>query len=225
LSLKKSLISHFYKLCLQAARFMDHQEFNPDWSAYYKAVAGRPPRNTLYAALERFETSTLAQQSHFAVDLGCGEGRDTVELLRRGWHVLAIDANPEGIEYLLSRQDLPQSDHLKTCVSNFEDADWYEADLVNASFSLPFCPPESFPNLWSQIVRSLHPGGRFAGQLFGNRDDWATIPGRSHHTRPEVEALFQSFEIEVFEEEEHDGQTALGQPKHWHLFHIVACKR
>ncbi|MEJ1932020.1 class I SAM-dependent methyltransferase [Nostoc sp. NIES-2111] len=33
----------------------------------------------------------------FAVDLGCGDGRDTVELLRRGWRVLGIDGAQEAI--------------------------------------------------------------------------------------------------------------------------------
>ncbi len=201
------------------------QDFQPHWPSYYQAVAGRPPRDTLLGALERFERATPVQRSRFAVDLGCGEGRDTVELLRRGWQVLGIDANPEAIERLLNRDDLLYPNHLETCLSKFEDADWPEADLVNASFSLPFCAPESFPRLWSQIVRSLKSGCRFSGQLFGNRDSWATIPGRSHHTRIQAEVLLQAFEIEVFEEEEQDGQTALGHQKHWHIFHIVACKR
>jgi trans-aconitate methyltransferase len=42
----------------------------------------------------------------FAVDLGCGAGRDTAELLRRGWRVLAIDAEAEAIRRLLERRDL-----------------------------------------------------------------------------------------------------------------------
>ncbi|WP_246275417.1 hypothetical protein [Brasilonema bromeliae] len=60
--------------------------FERDWSAYYNAVIGRPPRDTLLEALARFDAESLnqqetpVQQSRFAVDLGCGEGRDTVEL-------------------------------------------------------------------------------------------------------------------------------------------------
>lgn len=201
------------------------KDFQPHWSDYYKAVEGRPPRDTLLAALERFEAAPAIDHSRFAIDLGCGEGRDTIEILRRGWRVLGIDSNPEAIERLLGREDLPNIEHLQTCVAKFEEAQWPEADLVNASFCLPFCSPESFPQLWSKIVDSLVPGGRFSGQLFGERDSWATIYGRTHHTRAEVEAMLQPFEIEMLNEEEHDGFTAVGQPKHWHIFHIVACKR
>ncbi|HKW53315.1 MAG TPA: class I SAM-dependent methyltransferase, partial [Stellaceae bacterium] len=63
-------------------------ERDSDWDEYYERVAGRPPRPTLLAALERFG----AEGGQSALDLGCGDGRDTIELLRRGWRVLAIDA-------------------------------------------------------------------------------------------------------------------------------------
>jgi len=192
---------------------------------------GRPPRDTLLAALARFDTESLnkeeipIQQSRFAVDLGCGEGRDTVELLRRGWRVLAVDGEAEAITRLLNRPDLNR-EFLETRVVRFEDVLLTESvDLVNASFSLPFCPPKSFPIVWENIISSLRSGGRFSGQLFGNRDSWAIYTSMNHHTRQEVEMLLQSFEIEMLEEEDHPGKTAIGEEKHWHIFHIVARKK
>ena len=68
-----------------------------DWSAYYRAVAGRPPRDTLLKALDLFDLEKSPKSPRFAVDLGCGDGRDMVELLKRGWQVLAIDGNEEAI--------------------------------------------------------------------------------------------------------------------------------
>ena len=199
--------------------------FEGDWSAYYSAVGGRPPRDTLLTALERFDAQKPTVVSRFAVDLGCGEGRDTVELLRRGWRVLGIDGEKEAIALLLSRSDI-NTEHLETQVTRFEEVNFPESvDLVNASFSLPFCPPEYFPGLWEKIVSSLRSGGRFCGQLFGDRDSWAIYTSMNHHTRKQVEVLLQPFEVEVFEEEEHPGKTALGEQKHWHIFQIVARKR
>ncbi|HEY9707670.1 MAG TPA: class I SAM-dependent methyltransferase, partial [Oculatellaceae cyanobacterium] len=120
--------------------------FVRDWSAYYSAVGGRAPRDTLLAALERFEAEKSAVGSRFAVDLGCGEGRDTVELLKRGWHVLGIDGEQEAIARLLRRPDI-NPERLETQVTRFEEVTLPESvDLVNASFSLPFCPPEHFPS-------------------------------------------------------------------------------
>jgi len=65
------------------------------WTRYYDA-AGVDPRPTVLAALERFDRESPG--ARFAVDLGCGTGRDTLELLRRGWRVLAIDSQAEAIE-------------------------------------------------------------------------------------------------------------------------------
>src|ERR1700733_5031386 len=186
------------------------------FSGYYDATAGRPPRKTLLNARDRF-----VHEAGLAVDLGCGDGRDTVELLRRGWSVLAIDAEAEALDRLSAR-DLPPGARLETRQARFEATDWPRCALVNASFSLPLCPPEEFPALWRRIAGSLVPGGRFAGQLYGPRDDWAGRPGTTHHDRTAVEALLAGFEIEMLEEEESDAITPRGRPKHWHIFHIVA---
>lgn len=197
--------------------------FERNWSNYYNAVEGRPPRDTLLAALARFDVEE-AMSPRFAVDLGCGEGRDTVELLHRGWQVLGIDGEKEALSRLLSRPDINR-ERLETKVMRFEELVLPEAvDLINASFSLPFCPPEHFPNLWEKIVGSLHSGARFSGQLFGERDSWAIYTSMNHHTREQVERLLQPFEVEMLQEEDHPGTTAIGEEKHWHIFHIVARK-
>jgi trans-aconitate methyltransferase len=187
-----------------------------DFAAYYDAASGRPPRRTLLAALERF-----GAHNGFAVDLGCGEGRDTIELLRRGWSVLAIDAEAEAIARL-GAHPLPPGAKLETRVARFEATTWPEADLVNASFALPLCPPEAFPALWARIVASLAPGGRFAGQLYGERDQWAGRPGMTHHDRAQGERLLAGLEVELLDEEESDAVTPRGMQKRWHIFHIVA---
>jgi tellurite methyltransferase len=181
------------------------------WTRYYEA-AGEEPRQTLLRALEH------AGEPGFAVDLGCGAGRDTIELLRRGWRVLAIDREQEALERLLAVTG--DDDRLATEIAAMEDATWPEADLVNASFSLPFCPREAFPGLWARIRGSLRPGGRFAGQLFGDRDDWAA--DLTVHARAELGELLDGLDVEHLEEYDEDGETATGATKHWHVYHVVA---
>lgn len=171
-----------------------------------------------------------AFNKRLAVDLGCGDGRDTVELLRRGWRVLAIDSHPEGIARLLARAPAEVRARLETQVARFEDAAWPECDLVNASFSIPHCDPADFPGLWRRIAASIKTGGRFAGQFFGVRDSWATRPDgitRTYHTREQVEAMLRDggLEAEVLDEVERPGKTAMGDPKDWHVFHVVARKK
>jgi tellurite methyltransferase len=191
-----------------------------DWTKYYEAV-GLEPRTTLVEALRRFDEE--GSRERFAVDLGCGTGGDTVELLRRGWHVLAVDGQAEAIDRLRALElGEDERGRLETRVSRFETTEWPPADLVNASFALPFCPPGDFPAVWERIEQSLHPGGRFSGHLFGDRDEWSDEDDMTFQTRAEAEALFSRLEVELFDEVEEDGPTAVGKQKHWHLFHVVA---
>ncbi len=184
-----------------------------EWSRYYDAT-GEDPRETLLAALDGFTEPGVA------IDLGCGTGRDTVELLRRGWQVVAIDSEAEAIRRL--RAKTGDDERLQTQVARYEEAVLPPCELVNASWSLPFCPPEVFGAVWDRIVSSLDAGGRFCGQLFGDRDEWATEDDMTFHTRSEAEELFRDFKLERFDEDEEDSQTALGKPKHWHVFNVVA---
>ena len=201
-------------------------DFQARWSNYYSVVKGRPPRETLLRALEVMDSLPSKLMPEYAVDLGCGEGRDTVALLRRGWRVLGVDGEAEAIAHLRSRKDVDLT-LLDTRVTKFEDLLLPEAsiDLINASFCLPFCTPRAFPRVWATIVAALRSGGIFCGHLFGERDSWAGSSGTHHQTRSEVDGLLAPFALEWFDEEDHPGKTALGEDKHWHIFNIVARKR
>ena len=189
-----------------------------DFHGYYEGIAGRPPRPTLLQAANGFAAPG------FAVDLGCGDGRDAIELLRRGWRVLAIDSSEEGVRRLRARPDLPAEARLETRNARIEESDWPPPDLVNASFVLPLIAPADFPAVWSRIGERLRTGGRFAGQLYGPRDGWAGRPGLTIHDRAAVEALTSGYAVERLDEVESDEPTAKGTPKHWHVFHLVLRK-
>jgi len=113
---------------------------------------------------------------------------------------------------------------LTTVEVNFAEMQLRHCDLVNASFASPFCEPRHFPDFWSRIVAAIRPGGRFAGQFFGTRDSWASLPDRTHHSRDEVVKLLEGFAIEMMHEEERDDTPEVRNPKHWQLFHVVAKK-
>lgn len=202
-----------------------HSPLHREWSNYYQAVKGRPPRETLLFALDRFDGEFNPHASRFAIDLGCGDGRDTVEILRRGWNVLGIDGSADAIRRLMERPDIDLS-HLTTWVQTFELLSLpNNIDLLNASFCLQFCPQEQFSALWGKLVNCLRSGGRFSGQLLGIRDSWTQYSNLNFHTRDAVNTLLRGFTIEYFEEEEHPGKTALKEEKYWHIFQIVARKQ
>jgi tellurite methyltransferase len=188
-----------------------------DWVGYYDDQGDREPRALLRDALDRFE-----RQGHSgdAVDVGCGQGIETKELLRRGWSVVAIDAEPDGMRRV--RERAGNDPHLTTVISPMQDADIPEADLIHAAFSLPFCPPAAFPALWERIRTGLRPGGRFVGNLFGDRDTWAsTQPDMTFFDPQRARSLFDGMDLEVFREQEEEGD-AWGEPKHWHYFDVIA---
>ena len=193
-----------------------------DWPGYFSVVLGMGARETLVAALDLFAQEGFT--AGLAVDIGAGEGRDTLELLKRGWRVVAADGHPDAFSHLWARVPEALKSRLTTTQVNFAETQVGPCDLVNASFALPFCEPQHFPGLWSRIVAAIRPGGRFAGQFFGDRDSWASFPGRTHHSRDEVVKLLEGFEIEMMNEEEKDDPPEMRNPKHWQLFHVVAKK-
>ncbi len=200
---------------------MTENERSAGWAAYYDKLRDRPPRRTLLAALDRFGTTPAAA---LGLDLGCGDGRDTVEMLRRGWRVIAVDAEPEALRQLQART-LPAGSDVTPVIARLEEVPVpLGVQLINSSFAMPLCEPEAFRDLWSRIREGLPSGGRFSGQWYGPRDSWVGRPGLTFLGREEALGLLEGLELEMFEEEESDGVTPRGKPKHWHIFHIVARK-
>jgi tellurite methyltransferase len=191
-----------------------------NWVGYYEEQGEREPRDALMQALAMFED---VRRRGLAVDLGCGQGFDTAELLRRGWEVVAIDATEEGIRRLRRRIPDEHSSRLRTVVSQMQDVDIPSADLVYASYSLPYCPPDVFPRLWGDLRAAIRPEGRFAGQLFGDRDTWAaTERDMTFLDVASARELFDGMELESFEEEESEDEGWGDEIKHWHVFHAIA---
>jgi tellurite methyltransferase len=191
------------------------------WATYYEKLRDRPPRRTLVTALDRFGAAAAGS---LAVDLGCGDGRDVIEMLRRGWRVVAVDAEPEALKQLQARP-LPEGYELTPILSRFEQVPLpIDVQLVNSSFAMPLCEPAAFRQLWERIREALPVGGRFSGQWYGPRDSWVGRPGMTFVSRDEATTMLDGLELEMFEEEEADGVTPRGNAKHWHIFHIVARK-
>lgn len=198
---------------------------NWEWTIYYKVVPNDKPKETLLKALELFEEKFDEASDKTAIDLGCGHGPDTLELLKRGWTVTAIDNQKEGLE-IIKGLILPEwSERLQLQRSGFEGLKLNKVPFINASLCLPFCKPEFFKDLWDEIVNSIQSGGRFAGHLFGVHDSWAVYENMTFHTQSDMDKMFERFDIEYFNEFEQDGFAAGGYPKHWHLYEIVARKK
>jgi len=194
-----------------------------NWNDFYQQIQGRDPRPALLDALALFEKEPAPSEPRFAMDLGSGDGTECMVLLQRGWRVLALDGDPAAAHWLEEKVPAQDRPRLQIQISRFEEASLPLVDLVHSSFSLPFCPPEHFPAFWGRVVASVKPGGRFAGQFFGTRDEWAGQPDMTFLTEDQVRALFKDFEIEFFHEKDRQGESARGV-KHWHVFTVIARK-
>lgn len=199
-----------------------------DWPGYYDAVEGKPARDTLLKALLLFDKESPPpgpDAPPAAIDLGCGTGRDTLELLRRGWSVLAVDHSPQAFDRLTPLIPPAELPRFRPRLADLESVELPRARLINASYALPFCRPDAFDGLWRKIRDAIPINGRFAGQFFGERDDWAGLPDRTHHTRSEIDRLFADFTLESLQEIENQETGVSGAIKNWHLFHVVARRR
>lgn len=104
------------------------------------------------------------------LELACGTGIWTAELVRHASTLTALDAAPEMLE--LARRRVPAG-------VRFEQADLFgwtprsSWDVVFFSAWLSHVPADRFDDFWSRVAAALRPGGRAIAL-----DE---LPARSHH--------------------------------------------
>lgn len=145
------------------------------WKKYYSRMKDAPPEKTTLDALEKLSAAEEDLSAEWALDLGCGGGRDTFEILKK-MKVVAVDPETQALEIIKRHMvDLPNAlqERLILVEKTFEQTvtspSVWKPDkylFINASFSLPFCSPENFESLWENIKNSLKSKGVFAGQFF-----------------------------------------------------------
>lgn len=158
---------------------------------------------------------TVAKDS--ALDLGAGGLRDTRALLDAGFsEVVAFDS------VFASRAiESPRLSYVEADVEEYIfESDKF--DLVNAHYVLPFVSAHGFPSVWERLHCSLKMGAIYTGQLFGNRDSWASTLITTTFEKSEVEKLLSTgFDVLEYRGEEYDGPSNSEANKHWHVFNFL----
>ncbi len=189
------------------------------WDEYNAHQQGREPRASLARALD---AAGRPGAGRTAIDLGCGEGIEVSALLAEGWVVHAVDGEPAALSRLAERTDPDDLPRLHIHHQDYADlVALPPADLIHASYALPYCPPEHLDRVWTAVREALRPGGVLACQLFGPNDTAFGDPTMTFHTAAKARARLDGLEIVHLEEEDADGDSYTG-PTHWHVFHIVA---
>ena len=191
----------------------------PDWAAYYRSTIGREPRPLFVKGMAAVEAAGVTPGQ--AIEVGFGDGRETLALLDAGWRVLAIDPTPAAAEVLRSQVPAQVADRLEIRSVPAEDAGLVPFDLLYAGYALPFLAADAFARFWKAAIDQLRPGGLLVVNFFGPHDSWAGREGMRFIDEEAVRRLVGGLELLALDEEDRDGDSFLG-PKHWHVFDVVA---
>ena len=156
-----------------------------------------------------------------AVEVGFGDGTETLALLDAGWRVLAVDAAPQARDVLLPRASADALARLDVRIAPAQSVDLPPFDLLYSGYALSFLETADFRRFWTGVRASLRPGGIVIVNVFGVRDTWAGDEYMTFVDRATVEKMTAGLEILALDEEDGDGSSFCGE-KHWHVFDIVA---
>lgn len=90
----------------------------------------------------------------YAIDLGCGTGRDTIYLIKNGWEVLSIDKEDTS-EIISSKLNNEELERFNFKCQDFENIELEKNNLLVANFSIPFCNKDYFSEFWNKISNSI----------------------------------------------------------------------
>ena len=188
-----------------------------DWAAFYRSTTGRATRPFFDRTIAVWGDAPPGQ----AIDLGAGDGTETIALLERGWRVLAVDAEPASEATILERAGSAFAGRIDARTAPLAEVDLPPADLIYGGYSLPFQTGPAFDTTWAAIRAALRPGGVVAVDLFGPHDTWHTDPGMTFLDGDTVRGLVDGLEVAYFREYEEDGEAFSGA-KHWHIIDVIA---
>lgn len=191
-------------------------------SAFYW---GRDPNGLCERALAALRGAHASQP--LAVDLGCGEGRDTICLARHGFEVTGVDASEPGLAK--ARQWANEEGlAIRTALADLNEYRLQETlDLVYASGTLTFLAAGRRAEIFRHYKERTRRGGVNAFNAFVEKPYLPVPPdwGEDEHffRSGELLAFYWDWEIVEFEEVEFDCDSA-GIP-HRHAMDVLIARR
>lgn len=185
-----------------------------DWTNYQNRTYGNDICNLLVDFLNNHNVGN-------AIDLGCGSGNETIYMVKKGIEVLAIDKQLNR-EFILDRLSEDERKLVSFEENSFENIVLPKTKLVTAFFSIPFCSPNNFDDLWNKIYNSIEVDGYFVGQLFGDRDSFSVVQTINTFTIEQIKNYLKKYKIIKLEEVEYVRKS---DNKKWHFYDIIAQKK
>jgi 2-polyprenyl-3-methyl-5-hydroxy-6-metoxy-1,4-benzoquinol methylase len=117
----------------------DYEEANQEWMDIVKALRALAPAGDV-------------------LELACGTGVWTQQLITISHSIVAIDGSPEMIE--VNRAKLGETAIKYQCIDLFKWEPQKQYDLVFFAFWLSHVPPSHLSNFLNKVARATKPGGR-----------------------------------------------------------------
>lgn len=169
-------------------------------------VWGVQPSDLVVKVVEKLESNSAV------LDLGCGQGRNSIFLAGKGFKVDAVDHSVKGLEKIVHNN----ISTFLADVRNFEiELNKYSTILAIAI--LQFLPKEDISTLVERIKKNLKPQGFFVASVFIQENGFQ---------EGELKEWFNDFEIihykeYIFNDPGHRGRE---EPHQHHVAKIIAKK-
>jgi len=153
------------------------------------------------------------------LELGCGNGRDSAEMLSRGFRVTPTDGIAEIAAEASRRLNMPVP------VVRFDEIEAVSAfDGIWANACLLHVPRTDLPDVFYRIHRALRPGGVFYASFKAGEAEGHDALGRYFNYPSEdwLKALCETSLWRTLAFDTHHGGAYDGQPTDW--LHLLAVK-
>jgi ubiquinone/menaquinone biosynthesis C-methylase UbiE len=159
---------------ISKANYPNHDSLLSEQIAYYQARAGE--YDEWFLRRGRYDRGAELNQRFFSeaaqlrralagfkpqgdiLELACGTGIWTVDLLQYADSITAVDAVAEVLAINRDRTKSSKVDYVQADLFDWQPDKKY--DTVFFSFWLSHVPPERFEAFWEMVARALKPGGR-----------------------------------------------------------------
>lgn len=191
------------------------------------SVWGTEPNFLLQQVYDKFTNS-----GNF-LDLGCGQGRDSIFMLQKGFNVEAIDISKEGIEKIkeyIQKNNLPKDKIFIYCqdVVNYEIINNH-FDIINIFNTLQFIPKKEALLLVNDAKNKIKNKGYIIISGFTINDPfYKKTPNnnRCFFETDELKKIFYDFNVIFYDEKEIDdpGHPGSPEPHKHYVVKIIAQK-
>lgn len=175
---------------------------NLKWKQYFKRTNIGDPNNLVSSY---FKSATYVNPADIKIlDLGAGNGSDSLYLLNKGYEIYAVDFQNESIERIKSNMAPEKNKNIKLINSDFQHLDWNNLpkfDVIIAINSISFIKNEDFYKLWHKISTQLKPNGIIIARLFGDKLDWPNMQNMTLLNKAQLNHLTENFKVIKIEEE------------------------